>query len=446
MFQSSGFSVDYLHFNLAGRVDKESLEKLAGYLFHSLNINSTYKFADSSVKTFYEKKGNFMTARFIPTNQKYWVGTILVFSSSSAEKFYLAIQNQKVNWKHFDLQNVNLGRIDLCYNRAVQPFETTKDLELFMEQSCQKAQAEKVKANWTRNQSGLIMRIGSRKTGNLIRVYTKTLFGKRYLRFEVELKREYARTYQSLLFENRIEDFETEILKHIYKRLLSVLDLTTNFTDWLLPQVRKFPKTPTSCKSGLASCLVLSYLQGSLLSDTRDCQFFFQWLLLLSFIHQHREAVKDYPNLEDQVYYKLSFRLSAFLEFQHINPKNYYKASQVVEHLKKLQQIPTLVSHFADGSFRSIGLFPQISVGKIGKSWYVEILMVEELYNYKYPFFLPPSLLSGNTSSEVRTKIAIFQALATSDFQKQFVLDDLLQQVGQTNQNKARVKQHITNP
>ena len=56
----------------------------------------------------------------------------LEFEGGHASKFYQMIKENPLNWKCMDLDNTNLGRIDLYYDRKLKESDRVEDFEAFL--------------------------------------------------------------------------------------------------------------------------------------------------------------------------------------------------------------------------------------------------------------------------------------------------------------------------
>jgi len=83
-----------------------------------------------------------------------------------------------------------------------------------MKKCCQKtyAKSKRRKSEWNINRKGLLLTIGSRSSSNYYRVYQKN----NGLEFELEIKNKVIKSFQDLLFSDRIEEFEDRLAKHFY--------------------------------------------------------------------------------------------------------------------------------------------------------------------------------------------------------------------------------------
>ena len=88
-------------------------------------------------------------------------------------------------------------------------------------------------------------------------------------------------------------------------------------------------------------------------------------------------------------------------------------------YFKDLQKLDPIVREFSDGSFRSYVSFPYLdSHNPFSNSWVIEVFIVEELFNFSYPFIFPESFLRGKYKNDFRLKLLLIQSLSVKDQQK----------------------------
>lgn len=167
-----------------------------------------------------------------PESKSYWVGIKINFSGKHAAYLYSFIKKHQFNWNLFELENTNLGQIDLHYFRKLKITDQNEQVEHFMEKCCQSicAKSKRRKAKWGRESNGLILKIGSRSSSNFYHVYKKS----NGLEFELELKNELVKSFQKLLVNNCIKRFEHELSKYFYRQSFELLNLNTSYIYWLL--------------------------------------------------------------------------------------------------------------------------------------------------------------------------------------------------------------------
>ncbi len=117
------------------------------------------------------------------------------------------MQFQKLDWSIFDLTFINLGRVDLCYNRELK--ENDKDLHLFFENSYKQINSKN--DNPTAKIGNNILRIGKRSSSNFFRIYLKSN-GKELL------------------------------TRNVYNQAIRLFNLENFYCDWLLANFRDVKK------------------------------------------------------------------------------------------------------------------------------------------------------------------------------------------------------------
>ena len=71
------------------------------------------------------------------------------------------------------------------------------------------------------------------------------------------------------------------------------------------------------------------------------------------------------------------------------------------------------MKEFSDGAFRSYVSFPYVdSNNTFRNSWVIEVFVVEELFNFSYPFVFPKSFLCGGHKNDLRLKLLLIQSLS----------------------------------
>jgi len=104
--------------------------------------------------------------------------------------------------------------MDVCYFRGTKLNDQNELVEDFMEKCCQrvKAKDKRRKAEWDLESAGLVLRIGHRGSSKFYRVYEND----KGLRFELELKKELAKSFQKLLMNNHLQQLENDLSKLFY--------------------------------------------------------------------------------------------------------------------------------------------------------------------------------------------------------------------------------------
>jgi len=123
--------------------------------------------------------------------------------------------------------------------------------------------------------------------------------------------------------------------------------------------------------------------------------------------------------------------------------KRQYQLQKVIQFLRSLKRIQPVTENFSDLCFRTYVLFPYVEVIKPGKSWIGQISIAEQLYNYKYPFYLPKEFLHYHDKYEMEVKLEIIQSFSVTSLEKKFTIETFLSQFSIPNQKRAEIKESI---
>ena len=436
-FQSENLTVDYISFNIPGPDNTESIAK---YLFEKFNFNSTFAKGQNGTTYdwFYLNRNqhqvSFRELEYDPSSKSFWEGTIIHFSGTNAAQFYKIIQAHKFDWNILKLKNASLGRIDLHYFRKSKISDHNGQLEIFMEKCCQRIRdkSKRKKAKWGRESFGLVLRIGNRSSSNYYRVYQKH----NGLQFELELKNQLVKSFQKILFDNSIEEFEHSLSKHFYWQSFESLNLNSCYMDWLLHWYRQ--SSPKQNTIGLLT----TYLKN----DNKELTFNF--LRFLSFLQS--QTKKSYTrSFDDQVYYMIRFPLSDFILYIGADHKSHYqrkKALQIFKDLEAFQMFKLqtfTLEDFDDFEFCSSVIIPYLKVKKNGRLWTVNLAIAKELYEYKYPFQINEYFLTWKTIYQFQLKSQIIAITATDSLKKEFYIQEFLKRFNVPNKKKTQLKQML---
>lgn len=123
------------------------------------------------------------------------------------------IKENPLNWKRMDLDNTNLGRIDLYYDRKLKESDLVEYFEAFLSDA-----AETISSGSRSLMVDLTpqaLRMGHRKTSpNFFRIYKKS--NVKFIRFELKMKLETAKKFQFFLFAGQFETLESKLIQHYY--------------------------------------------------------------------------------------------------------------------------------------------------------------------------------------------------------------------------------------
>lgn len=430
-FKSENFQIHYLTLNLQFK-DLKRIKKMADYFSNNFNCDSVFIDCTNSTQnyTLVKKERSLSKAEFRVNSQKYWYGTSLTFSGNQSTYFYKTIKDKGLDWEILDFDNTSLSRIDLCYDRKFKKGDKIENFDSFLEE-CRSQIEKKDKRKIVIVDKG-VLRVGRRGSGNYFRVYRRP--NGKYIRFELELTKSVVKNFEFYLFSNQFEKLEELLSTHFYKQALDTFVMDSCYTDWLRESFRKIRPTQTYENS-----LITNYLSAISLETVEKQKFLYQLLQLLSYIRTLESSIHWISN---ENYRMTSFRVSEFLEFLGKKETNYYQIRKVVDFLKSLQTLPPVLEEFSTESFRSILIFPYLEVKK-EKSWKVNLVIAEKVYFYRYPFYFPQNFLTYDDVYDLRAKIFFLLSFSTTELSKEFLIEEMFDQVSISRQKMGRLRKSI---
>ena len=190
-----------------------------------------------------------------------------------------------------------------------------------------------------------------------------------------------------------------------------------------------------------------SYLKDQKNTTQEEADRLFHLLQFLSFVKSlNLNPFKDCKRLKikEQYYYELRFPLSKFIKFTGMQSSNKCEREKLIYYFSQFQKLDPIVKIFSNLSFRSYVCFPYIKcVNPSGRSWIVELLAVEELFSYPYPFQLPKSFLRSKSKNDVRLKVQFLKALAVSDQEKTMNMEQYFNEINICSDQLPKIKENI---
>lgn len=421
-FESENLVVDYITFKFQD-LDNLHQTRIANYLF-KLGFNSYQKSGKlvEPIKEpiFVHSKNQFQVC-FVRDNS-YWRGTLLHFSGINATRFYFFLKEQIIDWTIFS--SAVLSRFDLYYSRN----NKTNDKILvtdFLENCHRKLKQTNKNFSFDKNSKGLILKIGSRRSNHYSRVYQV----KNSLKFEYEMKGKFLQKYHLLLVENRFDEFEHKLSSHFLVYFAKLLPLQHSYLDWLVVKLRPIRKQPI-LPSGLNS----DYIQSEILADTRN------FVMLIQFLNYAQKLDFEVQYIDQIPYRVVVFRLQDFLQVQK-KSNNQYQLVKVKQFFKKLQT-GILMTSFSDIHFQSLVAVPLVKFNKVQKFWVGQVWLAQELFYYKYPFYLPDLFQRKLTKDEFEVQVQVFKIFSSENIQKIFLIKEFFQNYKSrlSNQQKTKIK------
>ena len=194
------------------------------------------------------------------------------------------------------------------------------------------------------------------------------------------------------------------------------MPLNYSYLDWLVIKLRPIRKQ-TALTYGLNS----DYIKSEILMDTRI------FVSLIQFLNyaQHLDYKIDY--LGSTAYRKVVFKLRDFLQFQDfsLKPTNRYRLTKIKEFFQQLQT-GVYFTAFSDARFQSLVLVPKVQFEKCPTQKFLiaKVWLVEELFYYNYPFYLPNIFQQKLTKYELEVRVKLFQVFTSVSIEKEIYLED----------------------
>jgi len=448
--ESENLVVHWLEISIEGLYDLEEIQALANYFHKKLELNSTFRESDKrSSQSLISHPENKFNVLFVRTCLKYWSGTKLIFSGENGTYFYKLIQQKKVNWKILKLGSLNLSRFDVYYFEKINDSDESS-VKYFL-QDCVKNLEEKRKnisysLSYQKKNGGYILRIGSRQSSKHLRIYQK----RNGLEFELEIKKQETKKLQSFLFSNQLEKFEDSSIRCYYEYLWNYLVFENPFTEWLVVGGRKL-----RMNRFLSNSLALSYLKPKL---ARNIYQSFDkkpetlcFIQLLSFLSQRKDKIQI---LERSLgFVKVHFQAEDFFNFIGISLDNFdaRKLAKIIDIMHHQSPRMTVFSETpVEKKFKSKSMLVNVEFTKIRRGPFtVEMVIAEEVYRYRYPYYLPESLLFLPTYNDyyrnymVKIKLLFIESYSSSTVEKRMPIKAFLSQFHKSNQKIATIKKEI---
>jgi len=288
---------------------------------------------------------------------------------------------------------------------------------------------------------GKILKINRRNNSLHYRVYQKD----QNVRFEIELKHRQTKLVQDYLFQNQLDVFENQLVIKYFQYSKRVLCLDYQYTDWILDFERRHREYDII--NSTYTSLVTSYLENQIIKNQAEEERIFHLLQFLSFVKSLKlNPLKDCKNhkIKKQNYYGLKFPLSKFVNFTGIKISNHSRREKLIFYFYQLQKLDPILKVFSSRAFRSYICFPYVEcTNPSGKSWVIEILAAEELFDFPYPFQLPKSFLRSESKNDLRLKVRIMKSLAVSKPEKTLDLEEFFNPINLRNNQLIQIKKNI---
>ena len=436
LFETEAIEVDFISLNIK-RINSQQIARLASYL-QNLGFNSYQKQLDTKQsRQDINDKNNFYNQFEVYFIMKipYQKEIIqLQFPGVSGKQFYKLIKQTAIEWTKFP--NPVFSRLDLVYQRISNSNDPISTIDFINSCYIQFQELHSSKNLFSeRNQKGLILKIGNRRSSKHYRIYTNQK--NNLLRFEAEMKGDLIKDFQDLLITSSFEEhqFESKIAYQFFKysfELFSSLNQPSHM-DWLATRIRPYQyRNPFSLELAIHS----HYLNQMDYKLLKEKQHLITLLRLLAYVKKLKYTTKS---LTSQ-FRRYIFPLRDFLNYNNLTP-NYYQ-------VKKLKTFFDLVKNnfviesFSDKHYRTLVTVPEVSVHKSEQNiLMVEIWIAEDLFDYLHPFLFSDVFQQKLTKHQFQVLFEIIKTYSSIHLRKEFNITQFLDNYPSvlSNQHKKQI-------
>ena len=440
LFETEAIEVDFISLNIK-RINSQQIARLASYL-QNLGFNSYQKQLDTKQsRQDINDKNNFYNQFEVYFIMKipYQKEIIqLQFPGVSGKQFYNLIKQTAIEWTKFP--NPVFSRLDLVYQRISNSNDPISTIDFINSCYIQFQELHSSKNLFSeRNQKGLILKIGNRRSSKHYRIYTNQK--NNLLRFEAEMKGDLIKDFQDLLITSSFEEhqFESKIAYQFFKysfELFSSLNQPSHM-DWLATRIRPYQyRNPFSLELAIHS----HYLNQMDYKLLKEKQHLITLLRLLAYVKKLKYTTKS---LTSQ-FRRYIFPLRDFLNYNNLTP-NYYQ-------VKKLKTFFDLVKNnfviesFSDKHYRMLVTVPEVSVHKSEQNiLMVEIWIAEDLFDYLHPFLFSDVFQQKLTKHQFQVLFEIIKTYSSIHLRKEFNITQFLNnyQSVLSNQHKRQIQEYF---
>jgi len=440
LFETELLSVDFISFNIK-RITSHQITRLASYL-QSLGFNSYQKQLDSNQSRQDINNNNSSYNQF----EVYFILKIpyqkeiiqLQFPGVSGKQFYKLIKQRAVQWEKF--LNPVFSRLDLVYQRISKFNDPISTIDFINSCYIQFQELHSSKNLLSeRNQKGLILKIGNRRSSRHYRIYTNQK--NNLLRFEAEMKGDLIKDFQDLLITSSFEEhpFESKIAYQFFKysfEIFSSLNQSSHI-DWLATRIRPYQyRNAFSLELAIHS----DYLNQMDYKLLKEKQHLITLLRLLAYVKKLKYTNKSLTSQFRQY----RFPLSDFLNYNNLTP-NYYQVKKLKTFFD-LVKTNFVIESFSNKSYRMLVTVPEVSVYKSEQNiLMVEIWIAEELFNYLHPFLFSDIFQQKLTKHQFQVLFEIIKTYSSIHLRKEFNITQFLDNYPSvlSNQHKRKIQEYF---
>jgi hypothetical protein len=442
LFKDESLSVDFISINInIKRITSNQIIRLASYL-QNLGFNSYQKQLDSNQSRQDINNNNSSYNQF----EVYFIFKIpyqkeiiqLQFPGLTGKQFYKLIKEGTIEWKKFS--NPVFSRLDLVYQRISKSNDSISTID-FINSCYMKFQELHSSKNLVseRNQKGLILKIGNRRSSKHYRIYTNQK--NNLLRFEAEMKGDLIKDFQDLFITSSFEEhqFESKLAYQFFKYSFELFSPLNQFShiDWLTTRIRPYQYRNSFSHQLALHSDYLNQMDYKLLEEKKHL---ITLLRLLTYVKKLNYIKKSLTS----EFRQYVFPLRDFLNYNNLT-SNYYQ-------LKKLQTFFNLVKKnfiieaFANKHYRMLVTVPEVFVYKSKQNiLIVEIWIAEELFDYLHPFLLNDFFKQKLNKHQFQVLFEIIKNYTSIDLRKEFNITQFLDNYPSvlSNQDKRQIQEYF---
>ena len=440
LFETELLSVDFISFNIK-RITSHQITRLASYL-QSLGFNSYQKQLDSNQSRQDINNNNSSYNQF----EVYFILKIpyqkeiiqLQFPGVSGKQFYKLIKQRAVQWEKFP--NPVFSRLDLVYQRISKFNDPISTIDFINSCYIQFQELHSSKNLLSeRNQKGLILKIGNRRSSRHYRIYTNQK--NNLLRFEAEMKGDLIKDFQDLLITSSFEEhqFESKIAYQFFKysfEIFSSLNQSSHI-DWLATRIRPYQyRNAFSLELAIHS----DYLNQMDYKLLKEKQHLITLLRLLAYVKKLKYTNKSLTS----EFRRYRFPLRDFLNYNNLTP-NYYQVKKLKTFFD-LVKTNFVIESFSNKYYRMLVTIPEVSVYKSEQNiLMVEIWIAEELFNYLHPFLFSDIFQQKLTKHQFQVLFEIIKTYSSIHLRKEFNITQFLDNYPSvlSNQHKRQIQEYF---
>jgi hypothetical protein len=450
-FKFEDLVVDYfeLKFDALPEYGKQKIVEFFFKLgFNSFDVDKKYRESQSTQIQINSK--NQYQIQFVVNISTYWDGLCPVFSSKSTAFFYQLLKEKKIDWNLFPAAKIN--RLDLNYLRPIHSSQKRLVVDFF-KQSEETIRAKGVNARINSTKTELSLKIASKRSNRSAKIYDVGR-QRKFLKFEMEIRRTLIANYKPDFLSNNFERIEDSLTREFLNYFWKLLPLKNEYADWLLQKGRPIVNNAIS---SIVPAIYTDYIayQRPIVSALSIKNF----IMVLKFIAFTKKLDYEIRTFDSIDYRVIVFKVKDFSDecdslFNSSN--NFYNIDQVKKFLRQLQQnifveifndshyMQTLASqHQTIVEMDSLAGIHRVTIFKPPGSKYLlaRVVMMDNLFYYLYPFRLP-DLFQGNlTKHERLVRVEFIKTFSSKNVEKYFYLREFFKTYKISNQKIKEIKQ-----